>query len=1075
MSPRTLLLKLLRRCGLTAPDGRLLCLYRCTDEEFHDLPMVLRDAARVHGQIWPLQERAYLPPCFCLYAAEWWRRNYESGPWAWHDLLEASGFGATIPRQRLYRIVHRGLTSWKRQMLSVAGQRAFLVTLACEGGVPLKLLHRDGTHLHRYFRALLREFQIYGQREVSSSALAARVASVLPLSLRQDVVYELSGNLIECIWELQKTLSDTRTPIEDLDRHDPHWRERLPIVVSDETARALLNNLVRDASTLARQYTGEPRVSAFLTRTAEGWTLSRQVTLPPSMGGLALAHLLGITPKDLPARFQLSFCDGVEGSKLLALVTRRTAGDDGMFAIEILPKVSLEIRGPAALAAVRLQATFGRQTLPLQDLKGGEELSELPWSFVARRKAGNALEFLGEGSVRTRFPEAYIATRPDSTVQARDDALLQCHGDVLHHGRVLYRLEGEAIVRQGDSLFRICTRSAADEVYAYALAGTFLTAGVFGSKVYQGVPRVVCQTSTGIKRLVPESELQWRVCNSTLPWRPLSEAAVGRMAIRHAVGGEIRFVMTVDVAPTSSRMQFIPTKETRCGTVILDRFCAPAVGLEARAQVQATITHTPAGEACRLDMVCTEEPPASVTVHMRWSLGQELRLTIPFPAKGGRFLSRDACVLSHDATVHLDRLAGITAQVFVPQGHHTFFVAAQLKAEDIPRALTHAFWTQEPLSEVAPGKYEVDLQVIQEACRLLFTMTEQLDAFIQLSLFSDTGMELGRRLRVARYDVALSPDRETGEVHVLETMHPSIEPGTLGRLDMQAYPLWTPEVEPVSLVRLDGHRWHFDPEHRQPGPWLITGWDGNWSRVRPLRWSVDGGENESVEEGPTPPTNALSIAHVVRLLDREARREACDALIAGLATAPLHQDWSTVMAYVGVLPSLPATTFDLIVRLAQHPDAAALALVRSTQDTFEAVWSSLERLPFSWPLVSVSAWLRAAERYATALRDTIQPVVMELGGDADALILPALTTFLSEAPLHIPGLQCVVELIWEHVFHRPRQQSQYLHLACSEAGREALRSMVLPEAEQFLLQMHTKDMVKNNFPDCLSRSILATE
>ena len=163
------------------------------------------------------------------------------------------------------------------------------------------------------------------------------------------------------------------------------------------------------------------------------------------------------------------------------------------------------------------------------------------------------------------------------------------------------------------------------------------------------------------------------------------------------------------------------------------------------------------------------------------------------------------------------------------------------------------------------------------------------------------------------------------------------------------------------------------------------------------------------------------------------------------------------MAYVGVLPSLRATTFDLIVRLAQHPDAAALALVRSTQDTFEAVWSSLERLPFSWLLVPVSAWLHAAERYATALRDALQPVVAELGGDVDALVLPALTTFLSEAPLHIPGLQCVVELIWEHVFHRPRQQSQYLHLACSEAGREALRSMVLPEAEQSLLQMHTKE------------------
>ena len=212
MRPWTLLLTLLHRYGLSAPDGRLLCLYRCTDAEFSMLHTVLREAARVQWEIWPTQERVCLPPCFCLYAAEWWRRNYESGPWAWHDILESTGLGAAFPRQRLYRIVHQGLTYWKRPILTVASQHAFLVTLACEGGVPLKLLHRDGTHLQRYFRALLHEFQIYRRRGVSATQLAARVASVLPLSLRQEVVYELSGNLIEQIWDLPtRPWGDTHT------------------------------------------------------------------------------------------------------------------------------------------------------------------------------------------------------------------------------------------------------------------------------------------------------------------------------------------------------------------------------------------------------------------------------------------------------------------------------------------------------------------------------------------------------------------------------------------------------------------------------------------------------------------------------------------------------------------------------------------------------------------------------------------------------------------------------------------------------------------------------------------------
>jgi hypothetical protein len=62
--------------GMRVPNGQPLYGYRCTDAEFERMQAILRRSAPDT----PTHQRG-LSAIFCMFAAEWWRRNYEGGPW----------------------------------------------------------------------------------------------------------------------------------------------------------------------------------------------------------------------------------------------------------------------------------------------------------------------------------------------------------------------------------------------------------------------------------------------------------------------------------------------------------------------------------------------------------------------------------------------------------------------------------------------------------------------------------------------------------------------------------------------------------------------------------------------------------------------------------------------------------------------------------------------------------------------------------------------------------------------------------------------------------------------------------
>jgi hypothetical protein len=1029
-----------------------LCLYRAQEGEFENLSVRAREAG----------ERAAVTPdgpafaaVFCLVAAEWWRRNHSGGSWKWDSVFEAAGLPANLDRPRIYPVVQRGLRYWERPLLTVGYSNAYLVTLACEGGLPLNLLRQQGTALRTYFRALLAEFQIYGLRGTDPADLAARVAHHLPLSLQQKVVYQLAGSLVKEIWELQATLGETHSPVQDLDRRDPSWRDRLPLVLSDETAKTLLNNLVDDASKLARRSGKGVRACCRLERNGDQWLLRRRVLLPPSLGVPELQAVLG-DGEEAPYRLEL-YREELEGEdERLALITRRGTGEDARFAVEKASPRLRELVGEQAVAPVRVFAGAGQKRYPVREVQGGAELSALPWVFVDREGDGQVFDLLGEGSVRTRYPEVWVTVPEGAEITPEDGATVDSVGRVEELGREVFLVQGGATISAAGHLARVRPADSREEAFHYSVEGRVLSADGGRTAIYLGVPRVVRYADSGTRRSIPAGELEWRSPDGDLSrlWLDLSDGCRGVVELRHAPQEETRFARLIGVVPPESRLELSSGDNDRNGELRLIGFETPEVGVFPQPGLKNEVLF-PEGDrdVVVVKLSAQEAPPATVKLHLRWKLGRTLAFTVPFPARGVRFVGRDERVVPAGESVHIDRLGGVTARILGGRPGSYYVAEAVLHAERLQGDHVGQLWAQERLLEVAPGRHELDLRALQEASRSLLAMSGELDAWVEIRVQDDQARVQAQTLRVRYYDVDLTRDTDAGHVLLPDYDQARVEGTPPEDIRVVAFPMWDPAPEPQPLPAVEPLRWAFSPEQRAAGPWLIYGGANGHCRFRPQCWPVQAeqasGNDFAEKDGVTPG----SLLAAVTQQDPEKRLDAIQVCLHELSEQADHLDWKLLDAYLKRLEDLPPGTFDVTSALAQNPQAAAAALLRAGPDRFNSVWDTLESLPFSWELVPAAAWVRGAAEHHRVAREALSAVAEALGPETDVeeLARSNFRTFLSEVPLRSPGMALTAELVAHWALGDALADQQLLSMACMAPGRMALCGPFLEDALRELL------------------------
>jgi hypothetical protein len=956
-------------------------------------------------------------------------------------------------------MVQPGTNFFKRKILILNGQSRYFATLATEGGLPLKLLSRErDAHLQRYLRALLREFQVYGVGTSSAFDLASRIGSQLPKSLQHPGLFQLCGDLVQRIWQLQSKLGDTSTPIEDLDQMEADWRNSFPLVVSDEVAEVLLNSLVKEAVKIARIQ--EIQFEAFLKKSSTGYQLYRSPKLPSYFSAESLAKMLGTTINSLPFRVHLHLSHGGMQKQLLALVSKRKAEDDARYAVET-PKEPFTLENAAAVGSLWVEARFTGITHEVRDLKGSSALSELPWTFISKDGVDDRLTLIGEASLKTKHSQVFVAS-PLNYVPSIGEGICEPIGELLDSNRLIYKISGFTTFKSDDGLVSICTGAEEEENCQYIIYGDLLSAGAFGSNIYKGVPRIKRYMETGPFLFIPSEKLQWKPKRTNKDWAAVSEDCCGKVTLRHVVNGEILYMTDLDIVPKSTSISFMPGAKS--GSIFFTGLGTCDIGIESEASVVVTSREQEA-DSCRMSVAATAEQPAVFKLYVRWDEYRSVSLNLPFPARGGRFIGRDGHVLAADEKIHIDQLDGYIAQFMAPTDNKTYCLEAAVSSrEGVPESLQGQLILYGiKLRQLASGQHELDLQALHDGCNLLFSTVDSLDAVIRVGIVTTDGaMAPSNRVSIARFDMSLSPDRETGEVFIPEKELKYYGEAVAERLTIKAFPLYDPCVEPVILSRTGTNRWQFVTETVAPGPWLITGWDGDWCRLRPLCFPVITRENSEIEY-----SEDITFDNISRMFIVKDRLFAFDKFVGMLADSPEHTDWIRVDACIEYLNHLPSTTFDVVKRLVRNNDAVCMALLRANENNFESIWNGFEHLPFAWYLVPLKSWLKSAKSRLMYLQNALEKLLPDNPDlPLESLLKDSLNPFINQAPARMRGFSPIAELILHKIFNVSLDSLMYLRMGSAPQFRSILTQSVLEGEEsalQALLQQHADDY----WPSCL--------
>lgn len=931
-------------------DGRMLFGYRATKAEYLALRRLLSECLSIlRGAPWVLRSASECA-CLVLYSSEWWRREYNGGPWRWTNILDSIGQPYNLDVLERTAAVERGLRAWGHRP---SGQgKKYLGAIVAQGGLPLQLVARGDGAIARLLIRGTRLAQFYGWDGQRLESFFQAYQQELVQHLRDEEIYRLLASVVTTVLSLRHDhkLAGVSNPIEVLERQQPDWRSLFPIVVEeDHAAEALLVGLVREA---AREVARGVIYPVTATRTLQsatdgsGFRLTTAIDMPSSVSLESLGGAIGLGADAVPQAFSLDLV-GIERVPLAEARQLLGSGEQ----MVVLSGRSRVLKGDDNVRELRFVArSKGADLHTPVAIPGGDELDAAqPWVFVER---DGAWVLAGVGGCRVAEDKCLVAIPPTGQLQPSDADATIAHRGVLPSAdmpRVVYEVAGQVEALVDAAVFPIRTRQTVGLSEQLIWRGQRETYRSDPFPVYRGVPKLYRVGDDGAPIQVPERLLAWTTATRNPQRVDQPRLHSGPIDVwLMADGARIRRFRMV-LLPEQAKLRFRSGIDDRSGAVEFVKW-----GLEQIDVSSAASAHIERSEgAVKVALSSDARPPAYVGFQVTWACSPyALRLTLPFPASGARFALNTGEELRKGRTVSVARMGSVRIQVLDrnPEHPQKYKLVAELDGGGAQRNGSRPR-VEQPIAIGPDGTGELRLLDITASLQGLLCQSDLLDA--KLSLRVQSGATKLVELTVIRYDVDLERQEHEAALSTaqLQTLGSEQLPGVkLCALPLLQADFIEQELRQAESAGVPVGRWDLSPLSAEGSPWLVIPTSASSVVARPMLYrarQADATEDRADARCPLAAAMAIETPG-----DRFA---ALDDAVAAMSKDYDHPSWKLVGRQYQALSHLPLSTLDYWRAFARLPAGSLAALLKLSHDMPRMVVRMREELGVVWELMPSAA------------------------------------------------------------------------------------------------------------------------
>ncbi|MBF6650086.1 STY4851/ECs_5259 family protein [Methylobacter sp. BlB1] len=980
--------EILERHNIRFPDQRPLYQYRITDTEFESLKSAIKLSILL-GLSTASKNVPRWNAAFVMYAAEWWRREYDGTRPTWDKVFESVGAKSqNLSTGQRNVLVESGLQFWRRSIRVINGRHYYLGSIACEGGLPLNQLNNSSGWLGRVFKQVIPKYSRLRNTGIQAYQLINE-CEYIPITYRENKeIHLILGDMVKTVVELKHEfqLHERSNPVAFLDQHCLSWRERFPLPIETEVGGKLLSDMV---STAAKSDDVTAIPMRAIRQLKDNGCLQLQIEF---LGFIALEELA--ISETAPARLEVELASSDGKTRMLGVALKTVYKQKPALKMPRMPET---IKGERALQSYAIRFKYLSETLKEIPLIGGAELdNNAPWVFV-QQDSEWVLE--GVASINTRAKRVRILFPEHFNYQANAEVQ---NLETVFFGKKL--IEADGCIRFTDAEANTFTIKTAQphSPSSYELQGKQSKFASTPKELFLGLPTLRrIDHETGASTEIPAKDLVARPVNSQTNWQRLTPELQGVYEIRLLNQGNILFRKKCAILSEQFAVRFKPSANSLDGTIYLD-YAKPAIVV-----CESTVKHTitPENDGYRIDLIAELTPPPYVCLALYWpGMTDMLSLLIPFPARGGQVIDANGNLLSSQQALFSDQLHGFRLRLFSGYLDRKRELQIEFKLKDDRLDDIKDVYFRH---EIQREGNVVELAIIDylEWIRTLMAISSNLDSYVQLAVY-ENGSELLRR-KIKRYQFSLGRNLEQGTVELNASDQACLSCDIQEGITLMAMRLSQPEQEHIRLESqfteqvLTGS-WFFSPEKRVAEPWLIYSAKTSSVSLRPILWGV---ECDSENSNFIDTEEVFTLHSAVKIGHIQTRHTTIKNILARMSADFGHSGWDYLRHLWRYCQHLPMSSFDVwTTAVTDTRILAALAL--QMDEAF--IESFSEELPVFWELVPLRDWLAVHTAYKNYLLQAMDEAdaneILEKRIDKIGLSLPPLNVLAKILKKSICGI-----------------------------------------------------------------------